>query len=76
MISLQNNEIIDTLPCGFLSFSDDLSILSVNKTLLEILGYELDRLVGKSIIWGFLHKPSKRGNKHIYIPKLAIVRRK
>jgi signal transduction histidine kinase len=50
MIQLQSNEIIDALPCGFLSFYDDLSILSINRTLLEILDYELDRLVGKSLI--------------------------
>ncbi len=49
MISLQNDEILNTLPCGFLSFSDDLKILLVNSTLLEILGYELEDLLGKPL---------------------------
>jgi PAS domain S-box-containing protein len=50
MTSLQNDEIFNILPCGFLSFSDDLKISSVNSTLLEILGYEFDHLLGKPIV--------------------------
>lgn len=50
MIPFQINEIFNDLPCGLLSFSDDLSILFVNNMLLEILGYEPDHLLGKSII--------------------------
>ncbi len=49
MISFQTDEIFNTLPCGLLSFSDDLKILLVNSTLLEILGYDRDRLLGKPI---------------------------
>ena len=45
----QIDEIFNTLPCGLLSFSDDLIIVLANNTLLETLGYELDHLLGKSI---------------------------
>jgi PAS domain S-box-containing protein len=53
MISLQTDETLNTLPCGVLSFSDDLKISFVNSTLLEILGYELEHLLGKSVMMIF-----------------------
>jgi hypothetical protein len=31
-------------------------------------------VAGQTIYRGYLHKPSKRGNKHIYSPELAIFR--
>ncbi|MDP5016420.1 MAG: PAS domain S-box protein, partial [Dolichospermum sp.] len=43
------DEILNTAPCGFLSFTDDGTIVMVNATLLELLGQELDELWGKKI---------------------------
>lgn len=43
------DERLDTAPCGFLSFADDGTLTSVNLTLLEILGYERDELVGRHV---------------------------
>ncbi|MCW3053729.1 MAG: domain S-box/diguanylate cyclase protein [Chthonomonadales bacterium] len=41
--------LLDTAPCGFLSFSDDGIILAVNATLREWLGYPSDAVQGQSI---------------------------
>ena len=43
------DEILDRAPCGFLSFADDGTIGEVNATLLELLGYEREELVGKHV---------------------------
>ncbi|MBD0325153.1 MAG: PAS domain-containing protein, partial [Pyrinomonadaceae bacterium] len=42
------DDLLNTAPCGFLSFSDDGVILIVNSTLLESLGYALRELQGKN----------------------------
>lgn len=41
------DELLNTAPCGFLSFTDDGTIMIVNATLLELLGYEFDALRGR-----------------------------
>ncbi len=41
------DELLNTAPCGFLSFTDDGRIVLVNATLLELLGYESDELTGR-----------------------------
>jgi PAS domain S-box-containing protein len=41
--------ILDTAPCGYLSFADDGRILAVNTTLRELLGYEADELDDRRI---------------------------
>jgi PAS domain S-box-containing protein len=43
------DDLLNTAPCGFLSFTDDGKINSVNATLLKLLGYELDELLGRHI---------------------------
>lgn len=43
------NELLDTAPCGFLSFADDGRIRSINATLLDMLGYGVDDVVGHHI---------------------------
>lgn len=43
------NDLLDTAPCGFLSFADDSRIIMANATLLESLGYELGDLQGRHI---------------------------
>ena len=43
------DDLLDTAPCGFLSFADDGRIVSVNATLLELLGYERDELIGRHV---------------------------
>ena len=43
------DDLLDTAPCGFLSFTDDSKIVSVNATLLDSLGFELDELRGRHV---------------------------
>ncbi|HEY9810803.1 MAG TPA: diguanylate cyclase [Halomicronema sp.] len=45
----QIDELLNSAPCGFLSFTDDGTIVMVNATLLELLGYEFDNLSGRKI---------------------------
>ncbi|PSB50865.1 hypothetical protein C7B67_12950 [filamentous cyanobacterium Phorm 6] len=46
-MSQQINELLNNAPCGFLSFNDDGSIVMINSTLSELLGYEADSLLGR-----------------------------
>jgi PAS domain S-box-containing protein len=39
--------LLDDAPCGYVAFADDGSIRAVNATLLEMLGYARDELVGR-----------------------------
>lgn len=48
----QLDDILDTAPCGFLSLTDDGTIVLINSTLLELLEYSLEQTIGKKI--GFL----------------------
>ncbi|NUQ22111.1 MAG: hypothetical protein HOQ09_14270, partial [Gemmatimonadaceae bacterium] len=41
--------ILDAAPCGFLSFADDGTILAANATLLELLGFAREELVGARV---------------------------
>jgi PAS domain S-box-containing protein len=43
------DSLLDTAPCGFLTFADDGAILMVNSTLLEWLGVEQGELEGRHI---------------------------
>ncbi|HXK39565.1 MAG TPA: PAS domain-containing sensor histidine kinase, partial [Candidatus Paceibacterota bacterium] len=43
------NELLDTAPCGFLSFSDDGLILTTNATLREMLSYGPEELEGRHL---------------------------
>lgn len=43
------NDVLDTAPCGFVSFGDDGSITLINTTLLGMLGFEREELVGQHI---------------------------
>lgn len=40
---------MNTAPCGFVAFADDGTIVAVNRTLCEFLGYQGDDLVGRHI---------------------------
>ena len=40
---------LETAPCGFISFGDDSRILYANRTLLDSLGYDRAELVGQPI---------------------------
>jgi sigma-B regulation protein RsbU (phosphoserine phosphatase) len=42
-------EYLNTAPCGFLVFSDEGTIMTVNDTLLDMLQYERESLIGHSI---------------------------
>jgi sigma-B regulation protein RsbU (phosphoserine phosphatase) len=48
-MSNQIDELLDTAPCGFLSFTDDGAIVIINNTLLVLLGYAEDELRGRKI---------------------------
>jgi PAS domain S-box-containing protein len=41
--------LLDDAPCGFVIFADDGTIRAVNATLLEMLGYSRDELVGRHV---------------------------
>jgi signal transduction histidine kinase len=41
--------LLDGAPCGFLSFADDGTIELVNATLLQMLGYEREDLLGRHV---------------------------
>jgi PAS domain S-box-containing protein len=43
------DDLLNTAPCGFLSFTDDGKIVLVNATLLDLLGYEPDELTGRHV---------------------------
>jgi sigma-B regulation protein RsbU (phosphoserine phosphatase) len=43
------DSVLNYAPCGFLSFRDDGTIISVNHTLKEILGYQDESLEGRNI---------------------------
>lgn len=43
------DELLNTAPCGFLSFADDGRVRSINATLLEMLGYKIEDVVGEHI---------------------------
>jgi signal transduction histidine kinase len=45
----QAGELLDTLPCGVVSFSDDGRILFVNATLGSLVGRDCDSLVGQHV---------------------------
>ena len=42
-------DLLDTAPCGFVSFADDGTIATINATLLRMLGYERDELLGRHV---------------------------
>ncbi|HEY9881924.1 MAG TPA: diguanylate cyclase [Leptolyngbyaceae cyanobacterium] len=48
-MAYQIDEVLDTAPCGFLSFSDDGTIVLINATLLELLGMALNEVCGRKI---------------------------
>ena len=41
--------LLDTAPCGFLSFADDGTLRVVNRTLCDLLGYRADELAGRHV---------------------------
>ncbi|HJU57089.1 MAG TPA: PAS domain-containing sensor histidine kinase, partial [Pyrinomonadaceae bacterium] len=43
------DDLLNTAPCGFLSFTDDGHVVQANATLLELLGYESGELVGRHL---------------------------
>lgn len=43
------DDTLNTAPCGFLSFNDDGKVITINATLLDSLGYELDELQGRHV---------------------------
>lgn len=43
-MTYQIDDLLNTSPCGFLSFADDGTIVMVNATLLQLLGHETDEL--------------------------------
>jgi PAS domain S-box-containing protein len=43
------DDLLNTAPCGFLSFTDDGKIILANATMLDLLGYELNELTGRHV---------------------------
>jgi PAS domain S-box-containing protein len=43
------SELLETAPCGFVTLANDGTILIVNRTLLELLGFTREELAGRSI---------------------------
>ena len=48
-VTYQIDELLNTAPCGYLSFTDDGTIVIANATLLELLEYKADELWGRKI---------------------------
>lgn len=43
------DKLLNGAPCGFLSFKDDGTILQVNATLSDWLGFKPEELIGRSL---------------------------
>ena len=43
------DERLDSAPCGFLAFADDGAVTAINRSLLEMLGYRRDELIGRHV---------------------------
>jgi PAS domain S-box-containing protein len=43
------NDLLDTAPCGFLSFAEDGTVMRANATLLDLLDYAREELVGQHV---------------------------
>src|SRR5688572_24143840 len=43
------DDMLDTAPCGFLSFADDGTITHANSTLAAMVGHDRDSLPGRSL---------------------------
>jgi PAS domain S-box-containing protein len=43
------DDLLNTAPCGFVSFTDDGKVVMINDTLLELLGYERGEVLGKHV---------------------------
>ncbi|MGH7446338.1 MAG: PAS domain-containing sensor histidine kinase [Longimicrobiales bacterium] len=43
------DELLNTAPCGYLSFGDDGTVELVNATLLDMLGYESTEIIGSHV---------------------------
>lgn len=48
-VTYQIDELLNTVPCGFLSFADDGTIILINATLLGLLEMELNEVCGRKI---------------------------
>jgi phosphoserine phosphatase RsbU/P len=44
-----DHDLLNTAPCGFLIFSDEGDIIALNDTLLQVLHYEREALIGKKL---------------------------
>jgi phosphoserine phosphatase RsbU/P len=42
-------DLLENAPCGFLSFADSGSVTRSNRTLLDILGYSADEVLGRHV---------------------------
>ena len=43
------NDLLQTLPCGVMSFTDDGTVVFANATLADLLGYTVDELEGRNV---------------------------
>lgn len=49
MVTGPGDDLLDLVPCGLFSFTDEGTLVSVNDTLLGLLGYARDELVGSHV---------------------------
>lgn len=49
MKGVSTTDLLNTAPCGFMSFREDGKVELVNETLLAMLGYEREELVGRHV---------------------------
>lgn len=65
------DDFLNHAPCGFLTLSEEGRILSINETLLEILHYDRDKLIGNHIN-SVLTVPSRLFYQLYFVPLIKV----
>lgn len=69
---VNTEELYQNAPCGYFSFVPDGTIIKINKTLLNWLGYEPDAVVGQMKFTDLISKGGKIYYEMFYFPLLQL----